>query len=213
MKLPKSIKVVDTKSLFMNKYNYKIVVVCPAAAWFRGKDPDFTELKLKDAKENPSNLYSLRFKTTVDFNYSLKLCNLTRSFSDYDIRIEHPIINFYTNDEKILKKIVSLDESRIKYVSIPNTNAPKLKENAVILKRLDFDYRVHVGKTSKSHLDFINWSENNKNLRLTKRLIKDLSRDRSWGGGYFYVKGAKNLTMVQMFLGSEISKIDNVIKG
>jgi hypothetical protein len=68
-----------------------------------------------------------------------------------------------------------------------------------------------MGKTRNSYASFISWTENNSKVKMTNNAIRDLGRDRSWGGCYFYVKDEKCLTMVKMFLGSEIGRIDRII--
>lgn len=212
MKLPKSVKVKDTVSLFMNKYSYKVVLVCPAASWFRGNDLDLVTLRLDEVKKNGKMPPWLKIKSPDDLKNCFDVCKALKGFSDYQIRIEHPLINFYTNNESSVEKLSALDPDRVKYVSRPNKSNPTLTEGTVIVKNLDFDFKIYLGRTRKSHLEFVEWAKNNKKIRLTKRVIEDLSRSSSWGGGYFYVKGESNLTMVKMFVGTEISKIEAVIK-
>jgi hypothetical protein len=212
MKLPSSLKVKDTVSLFMNTYQYKIVLVCPAANWFRGKNFDFVEQRMTSFEETGNAPVWLKFKDLTDQTYCKKLIKIFKSFENFEIRVEHPLINFYTNTSSQIEALANLDPDCVKYVSIPNKQHPDLKEKAVIVKKLDFDYKIHMGSTRKSYMDFVNWAEGNSKLRLPNRIKRDLSKSRSWGGGHFYVKGDKTLTMVQMFLGSDISKIETVIK-
>lgn len=213
MKLHKSVRIKDTVSLFMNAYQYKVVLVCAGANWFRGNDLDFVASKLQDLDSNNlTNPPWLKFKNDGDKEYCVDVFNAFKTLTDYEIRVEHPIINFYTNNKSHVELLTALDPERIKYICIPNKQNPSLEENTVIVKKLDYDYKVHIGRTRRSHADFISWANGSDKIRLTPRVTRDLNHTHSWGGGYFYVKGDKVLTMVKMFVGSEINKIERVIK-
>ena len=60
--------------------------------------------------------------------------------------------------------------------------------------------------------EYFEWCENNPKIRLPKRARRDLSKDSNPGGGFFYVKDDKSLTLVKMFLGRTITKVETVIK-
>lgn len=212
MKLPKSISLKDTVSLFSNKYKYKIVIICPVASWYRGNQLDNVRDKLsKLSLTNKSPPWN-KIKTQDDVDFCYKLYDTISKLSDYDIRVEQPFINFYTNIESNIEKLANLNPDRIKYISLPNKNNPELADKTVLVKRLNFDYKVHIGKTRRDNRNFIEWALTNDKIRLTGRSKKDLSRSQSWGGSYFYVRGEKTLTMVKLFLADEINKIEHVIK-
>jgi len=212
MKLAKSIKVKDTTNLFMNKYRYKIAIICPIASWLRGGDIGFAELRLKELATSKRAPAWLKMRGPNDEKYCKKLVETLKLLTDFEIRIEHPILNFYTNNGTSIENLAGIDPENVKYVVRPNAANPEVIENTVIVKKLDYDYKIFIGRTTQSHNDFITWAENNKKIRLTGRIKDDLSRPRSWGGGYFYVKGDHTLTMVKMFVGSQISKIEKIIK-
>lgn len=212
MKLPQSVKIKDTVSLYLNKYQYKISLICPASNWFRGNDLDFVSNKLEDIKKGGYCPPWLKIKSGEDQQYCIDICKILKGFKDYDIRVEHPLLNLYTNDSNQVEKLANIDPERTKYVCMPNKNHPALGKNAVIVKRLNYDFKIYIGRTRKSYPEFVSWCAKNKNIRLTSRLRDDLSRNSSWGGSYFYVRGENTLTMVKMFIGSEISKIEQIIK-
>jgi hypothetical protein len=212
MKLPKSVIIKDTVKLFLNKYPYKVSLVCVGASWFRNNDLDFVKARLDLLKQGEPTPVWYKPKSPKDEEFCFKLYDQLITMKDYTIRIEHPIINFYTASTDQVERLSSIDESRVKYVSIPNKNNPSLAVNSVIVKKLDFDYKVFLGRTRQSHINFIEWAKNNKKIRLTPTAKKDLSKPRSWGGSYFYVKDDKTMTMVKMFLSGDIAKIEQVIK-
>jgi hypothetical protein len=215
MKLPKSVQIKETTSLFANKYNYKIVLVCPGAGWFRGKNYDFTQTKLDEIEPSQfSGRYS-KIRSQDDLNYSYKVLFNLRNFNDteYDTRVENPLISVYTNNANYVEKLASIDADRVKFVCLPNKNLQRLDPGKVVVKTLDFDYKVYLATMkNKDNSSFLNWIKDNDKVRVTKRCIKDLGQRVSWGGSYFYVKDAKTLTMVKMFLGSDISRVEEVIK-
>jgi hypothetical protein len=208
MKLPKSVLIKDTVSLFANKYKYKIVLVCPVAGWFRGNKLDFVLEKLNIGVFPPW----VKIKGKEDIDYCFNLQKLMTTLSNYDLRIENPRINFYTNDTSAIEKLAALDENRIKFICLPNKDSPALAENNIIVKTLDYKYKAHLGATRQDYSSFVQWCEGNDKIRLTKRAAKDLSKSFSWGGGYFYIKDDKTLTIVKLFLGSIITKTEIVIK-
>ncbi len=211
MKLPKSIQIKDTVSLFSNKYQYKVVVVCPTANWFRNADLDLVATRLDLLKDGEKPIW-LKIKGQEDIDFSHALRKAILSFKDYNIRVEHPYVNFYTNDPKAVETLTAIDPKRINYISIPSKNNPSLQSGTVICKKIDFGFKVFLGKTTQNYSNFVQWTKNNDKVKLTKRAERDLSRDRSYGGSYIYVKDDKSMTMVRMFIGTSISKVESVIK-
>lgn len=211
MKLAKSILIKDTVSLFSNKYQYKIVVVCPMATWFRNSDFSSVATRLEQLEDGQIPMW-LKIKGPEDIEFAKKLSNVMSSQKDFNLRVEHPYLNFYTNDAKSIERIAAVDPSRIRYISIPNKSNPGLQTNSVICKKIDFGYKVFLGKTTQNYSNFVEWAKTSGNVKLTKRAEKDLGKDRSYGGSYLYVKSDKALTMVKVYIGSSISKVESVIK-
>ena len=212
MKLNSKIQVKRTKKLFDNTYQYKAVVVCVFSSLFRGKNLQFAEKKLEEFKATGKFPVWGKKATVDDVNYAKQLCKFLSNITDYDVRVESPFISFYSNNFADIKAITDISVDAVKYVSKPETQEP-LEKNTVYVKKLEYDYKVTLGKTNQNYTNFINWAKSNANkVRLPGRCIYDLSNDFSWGGSYFYVKDEKSLTMVKMFIGSNISRIDHVIK-
>ena len=208
MKLPKSVLIKDTVSLFANKYKYKIVLVCPVSGWFRGNKLDFVLEKLNEGVFPPW----VKIKSQADIDYCFSLQQLMTTLSDYEIRVESPRINFYTNNAADIEKLAALDADRVKFICLPNKASPNLVEDSVIVKTLDYGFRVHLGSSKSSYINFVKWCDGNEKVRLPKRAKQDLSKNFSWGGGYFYVKDEKTLTIVRLFLNNVITKVETVIK-
>ena len=116
MKLPKSVLIKDTVSLFANKYKYKIVLVCPVAGWFRGNKLDFVLEKLTEGVFPPW----VKIKGKEDLDYCFNLQQLMSTLSDYEIRVESPRINFYTNNSWIEHKAQLLKNMGVYYYQMAN---------------------------------------------------------------------------------------------
>ena len=207
MKFLKSHRLVHTDKLFQGKYKYKVVFSSGLASWFRGGNLERVDMLLTHGD------YYSRNATTAEKSFAQKLCNLLKTFENWQVRVETPHISLYVDSIKYLESIVKVSNQRIKYISIPDpTTESKLTNQTVLVKKLDFDYKVTIGATTQNYISFVNWSKDNPKVRLPKRAAKDLSKDYSAGGGYFYVKDDKSLTMVKMFLGRTITKVENVVR-
>lgn len=215
MKLPKSALIKETTSLFSNKYNYKIVLICSSAGWFRNKNYSYTLSKLEEVTPAQySNKWS-RIKNEDDLKFHFALLHTLENFdtSLYDLRVEIPRISIYTNETKFVEQLAFLQEDAVKAIYLPNKSLKQLEPGTVIVKRLDYGYKVHLGTIrNRNHKNFIEWAKKSDKIRLTCRCITDLTRNTSWGGSYFYVKDDKALTMVKMFLGADILRVEQIIK-
>lgn len=213
MKLAQSIQTKQTTKLFNNKYKYKIVLVIRSASWFRGCNFDCVEHNLS-VQRGPldADPWSVRLDP-YEQQYTLQLCNSLKKFKDYEIRVENPLISFYTNTELDVEKLAKLDANKVKYVSIPAAGTDAiLDEGKVIVKNIDFDYKVTMGRTRQNFTNFVEWCEGKDKIRMPKRAKADLSKDRCWGGSHFYVKDEKTLTLVKMFVGGFIHSVESVVK-
>lgn len=203
-----------TTKLFRGIYQYKIVLVCSGAQWFRCGDMTTTLEHLKKVNlESPkANTWrNIHIKTQEDLDYAFKLQSALSKMSDIDVRVESPWISIYTNNKKHITTLTNLDKNQVKYVSAPPSNST-LASNTIIMPKMNYDFRITLGKTSHEHSAFIAWAESNSKVKLTKSCKLDLLKDRTWGGKHLYVTGDNNLLMVKMQLGDSIAKIERIIK-
>lgn len=202
-----------TKKLFKGQYQYKLVITCAGASWFRGGDWDsvLDQLKKTNIIENAAIGFRTSIKTQEDLDYAFKLQSALRKLKDIEVRVESPWITVYTNSKSDVDSIIKLDNTKIKYVSVPPTNA-SLQEDVIILPKVDYDFKVTLGKTTSEHSSFVSWAESNNKVKLTKTCKRELTKNMSWGGTYFYVKGENNLLMAKMHLGGSINKVERIVK-
>jgi hypothetical protein len=136
----------------------------------------------------------------------LQLLNL---ISDYAIRVESPLLSIYTNSLDDVKKVTDDLTNYIKYVSMSENT---LEKGTIYLKKIDFDYKVTLGHIRTPQDSLVKWCDNNSKIRMPKTCKEQL--ELGWGckQRYFYVKDDRSLMMVKMFLGSNIQRIERVIK-
>ena len=206
-------KVKETRSLFLGKYQYKVVLVCPAATLLRGGDIDGAIKELAKFTWGDRNTWQWqsRLKSPDDIDYCKALCLDLKKLQDFVVRIESPTVNIYTNNLKDVNLLTKKYQDHIKYISKPSEDTV-LTEGTVVMTKMDFDFRVTMGATRQEYTSFIDWAENNAKIKLTKSCKRDLTRSRSWGGTHFYVTGENNLLLVKMHLGSTLSKVERIIK-
>ena len=201
-----------TTRLFRGTYQYKIVLICAGAGFFRSGDMVKTLSELNAIDINTyKHPYRFSIKTQDDLDFALSLATTLSKCNDINVRVESPWVSIYTNDLSDIGKIASLKEENVKYISKPPDNTT-LVEGTVILPKVNFDYRVTMGKTNQSYEAFLDWAHNNSKVLLTKNCDKSLRKPISWGGSHFYVTGEKTLLMVKMHLGGSITKVERIIK-
>jgi len=156
-----------TKSLFQGKYKYKIVLICSGASLFRNGDMAETleQIKKIDLNKNnlanKNNIYSnFVIKTAEDLDYAIQLQRKVSKMQDFDLRVESPWISFYTNNPKNIAELAKISESNVKYICQPPASTT-LEEGTIIMPKINYDYRITLGKTTQEHSTFVQWAENN----------------------------------------------------
>ena len=204
-----------TTKLFKGIYQYKIVLICSGAQWFRRSVEDALQhlqsIDLSDKNKGGFSWRTNSIKTQEQLDYSFKLQSALSKMTDLEIRVESPWVSIYTNNLADVNTLANLDQNNVKYISQPSPSS-KLAEGVIIMPKMDYDFRVTLSKTNQEHHAFIEWAESNKKIKLTKSCIQALQRSRSWGGTHFYVTGDNNLLMAKMHLAGSISKVERIGK-
>ena len=189
--------------LFYDAYQYKIVLVCKLAQNFR--KPKLEKLLNSDTPPGP---YTKNIKDEI---YAISLKNQLKGMSDYDVRVEYPWINIYSNCKTDIDNIANIDPGSVKCIFIPPVDTI-LSEGSVIMPNTPFDFRVTLGKIHQENSAFLDWAVNNSNIKLTNRCIQALSSNKSRAGSYFYVLGDRTLLMTKIHIGGAITRIERIIK-
>lgn len=200
-----------TRRLFKGLYQYKIVLVCSGAGYFRSGDLDTSLLQLKKIVLKTESWSSRGIKTQEELDYCFKLQAQLKKLKDIEVRVESPWLTVYTNSKSSIDALIKVNPDNVKYVSAPQAST-SLDANTIVMPKMNYDFRVTVGKTTHEHSAFIAWAESNAKVKLTKSCVRDLSKARSWGGTHFYITGDNNLLMAKMHLGGVINKVERIIK-
>lgn len=206
-----------TKKLFNGKYRYKIVLVSAVAQAFRPKDASAVIKNLQKVqidpirKEGYSTWRGTFVRSQDDIDYAFKLCNTLATLEEITVRVESPWVSVYTNEKLHVDALINLDAKKVKYVCEPPPNT-ELVIGTVLMSKVDFDYKVTMSRTSHEYSAFVQWADTNPKLKLTKGCKTELSKNKSWGGTFFYITGENNLLMAKMHLGGSINKIERIIK-
>ena len=209
MKLNPKIPIKRTKKLFLDKYSYKVVIISVFASVFRGNDLEHTAKKLSHYEKTRTVPHWVRHYVPTDRILASDILQLLTSMTDYAIRVESPILSIYTNKLEDVKKITDELVNYVKYVSMSENT---LEKGTIYLKKIDFDYKVTLGSIRSPQDSLVKWCDNNSKIRMPKTCKEQL--ELGWGckQRYFYVKDDRSLIMVKMFLGSNIQRIDRVVK-
>jgi hypothetical protein len=209
MKFLKNHNVKYSTKLFQSKFKYKIVFTSGVAGWFRGSSAE----QILDHHDN-NDYYYARKALPSDKTHAKKLAELLKNVEDWGARVETPFVSVYLNNERDLENVIKVCKNRVKYLEIPDPKTENLlAEGTILVKKLNFKFKVSLGVSDQNHSNFVQWCENNPKIRMPKRAKRDLTRDKNAGGGFFYVKDEKVLTMVKMFLGRTITKVETVVQG
>lgn len=186
------------KKLYLGKYQHKIVLVCRGAHLFRGGNLDKIEHRIE---VSASDYIS-------DKAYLYELIDYLKSINDYTIRIEGSLLSIYTIDESHIRKIKKLNSIYVREIH----NVDRHLNPNEIISTLPYDYKVHLVNKGQPNKTFLEWAQDNANIRVTKSTQFFLSNPSRWPlDGYFYIKGENNLTMAKLYLGNLIKKIEKIV--
>jgi hypothetical protein len=201
-----------TNKLFLDKYRYKIVLISKLATTFRGRDIEDAAEKIAHWRENktfPGWVYN---GVASDLDRAHNIVKAFQKVSDYKLMVSSPFLTFYTDKFDDFKQVSKELFDYIKYISMPEDSRPVLEKNTVYLKRVDYDFKITLTQRVPNNESFFKWCTGNDKIRMPRRCRDHVRRGWRSGDSYFYVKDAKTLSMVQMFLGSNIQRIDRVVK-
>ena len=201
-----------TNKLFLDKFRYKIVVVSRLSQVFRGRDIEDAAEKIAHWRENktfPGWVYN---GVASDLDRAYNIVKAFQKVSDYKLMVSSPFLTFYTDKFDDFKQVSKELFDYVKYISMPEDANPVLEKNTVYLKRIDYDFKITITQRIPNNESFFKWCTGNDKIRMPRRCRDHIRRGWRSGDSYFYVKDAKTLSMVQMFLGSNIQRIDQVIK-
>lgn len=201
----------ETTKLFWNEYNYKIVLVTTYATIFRNSRIH----KINDSLQVIRKRLAASSNDDPDAVLApeLELISLINSMSDYKIRSSYPYVSIYTNNLIDVNKLEKYGEfyKSLKLLSKPKNANKHILPNTIISKNSDFKFKVIIGYSKSYYNNFAAWAVNNDKIKITKHLLYKMKNNSYFSTAYFYVKDGKSLTMVKMFLGSNIRTVEELV--
>lgn len=194
-------KVMNTTSLFFDKYVFKITLSLDdinVASMFRGFNVKYIESSLEQLNKG-----IMRPKVPIDYPFVNRFfCLLTSQPVLFTVSVEWDRVRIYSNCEKFTKQLINLDKSKVIEFSKPKNDKIKqlllTTKNVIIRPKCEFDFLLKI-KTYDDYEKFYQWGSNNSSFKFLP------------GSKSVYVKNEKNLNLCKLYLGSAIQRIDSII--
>ncbi len=208
-----------TSKLFYGKYPFKIRCTCKGSWMIKRLGIYETVKQCTTIKNNLVQLHK------VDPTRLMSFLNDVEIFLDKDIsvRCEGSIFSIYCKDETLFNQMCKRLSSWITEVHVPANDAEQAfmienEHKKVLCNRLPFEtyhYKVYIKATVPVNLreNFYKWMLNYQGkIQAPVRVGDWLSGRKMWVvNPSLYVKDAPTLSMVGMFLGDRISKVEEFV--
>ena len=215
----------ESKKLFYDKYIYKLGVYNPIGFNFRNKNLSKARKAIDELQFNIDNAEKLQYKNDptslrhvdvhIDDIHDLKyLLFQFETNSEYTIRCEGRKMGIFSNNEEWLKQIAKkLNCVCDFYEPASDTFDTLINNKNILIKNPPWDhkYKITLGdKTIDSN--FYNWAKLNPDkVRVSPGLLKTIYDKGYVKGKYLYLRDEKVLTLAQLFLGGNITRIDTIV--
>lgn len=223
-----NLKLCKTKKLHYGKYLYKLALANPLAPWFRTelqKDGNLKSIKAKIDEyqilyDIGQPLYRTVYRTDVKiteeaFFDAKDLYESLLPRNDYKIRVERwSGFCIYSNDKDFLLDIAStMRESAIEFwePDLDHVDILKKEKNIILVdSNPEFPFKITL-KSKKIDKNFAKWLEANTSIsKVGERTLENIKQ--GWGGGtYFFVRDEKVLSMVEIIVGHNIQRIEQLV--
>lgn len=234
-KLAPTIKVVDTKKKFFNRYLYKIVVDVPGARFILGKDT----LPMSSQIANFRNLVNSRGKSSTAWNsYAVsralhRLNRIDENQLEYfksivgshkdkiKVRVEEPKLCLYSNDEQLLMQLTKKYKGDLLEIHRPaNDRAIEILDRGEIIvkKNSDYEYKVVFRESGQFDTDtrtqvYNYLTSQGDAVKLTKSCEKNLKFRNYWfTQTYFYTNDPSILTFLNIIAPGAVTGIFKLTK-
>ena len=214
MNLPKQ----TTSKLFFGKWPYKIRCVC-AGSWMikRLGIPQTVDYCTVNSK-------GVRFSSSIDKVKLLKFLNAVDPFLDKEIqiRVEGGIFSIYCKDDTLFDRMSKELSSWISMIYTPATTEEadfmiNATNKRVLCNNLPFDkyrYKVYIKQNMpvSARASFKTWSKHyTEKIKSTGAASNWFNGVNSYNPLVIYVLDQPTLSMVGLFLGSNLSKVEEFI--
>lgn len=202
-----------TKKLFYDQYLYRIQLRVNKASIWRGGDINYV-LNQIFLYNNPTKKHEYGFNyisncTPQDIEKHTKLYQTLYELEDYKIRVETSIISIYSNTKDTIEKIKKEMQKEVISICEPKSEQHKKLLSSrpnIVFSKVDFKYKLTLGRINKDSVNFTDWAKNNKKVQLPR-----VDDGKIYRGCNILIKDDKTLMMVKMYLGSSIQRIDEIL--
>jgi len=213
-----------TTKLFYDQYAFKVTIVNRLAPIFRNKNWKLSRDvldKLQIDYENglPLTIGRWTKKEPVSENDFIDAKNLFKKFvrneNKFGLRIQYLEINVYSNEKKWLKKLLKgLHFKDYVFFSPPEEYLQFLIDNKntiIVSPNFEYGYKITFGNNVSTTLaDFL--VANRLRFKYADTLIKDIQSNISVKGRYIYCKTDKDIMLLRIATGNNVSRIDRCVK-
>ncbi len=219
-------KIEITKKLFYKKWLYKIEVHQLGVCYIKRLSlEDINDLDTTSKRSAVSTLYMKAASNKKNLIATALFLEQLKTSHEFFTRVEGDYLGIYTNDIDILEKVRNEFKNNVFRLWQPKTVKEQdfltKNSNVVICKKLpnhDFRFKSYIGsleKVSRNITDqFLSWAKNYQDSIIipnaTRELFEASYRGYSFNN-YLYIRDAKTLMMVNMYLGGLISRTEQYI--
>jgi hypothetical protein len=147
------------------------------------------------------------------------LDNLKGKHAEFKVRCECYCLAIYTNNLEILENIckdTSVNTVCVLWKPVPGSENYLTQNVDTIVSRkpVHYEYKVTMkyGASAVHKAALAAWIKNNPDkAKAGSVVLRSLEIDQYVGGNYFYVKNTSCLSIIEMMVGSGISKIEKVV--
>jgi hypothetical protein len=202
-----------TKKLFYDQYLYRIQLRINKAGIWRGGDINYVLNQIflyNNPSAHPGMFYNYtNICTPQDIEKHTKLYQTLYELENYKIRVETSIISIYSNNVEDIDKIKKAMGKTVISLSAPKSDQHKKllsTKNNIVFSKVDYKYKITIGKLNKDSANFSDWAKNNKKIKLPR-----VDDGKIYRGCNILVKDDKTLTIVKMYLSNSIQRIDEIL--
>jgi hypothetical protein len=212
----------ETTKLFYDQYLYKLTVVNPLVSIFRGKNLTYARQQLDKLQLQ----YETNSILAFSFHYGARVIQLTEQeftaakillaefnmHKNYTLRIESPRMAIYSNNKKWVNTLLEKPIVTTEFWEPNNASINLLIKNNIIITDQYFNYNYKITLKEKVNTQFYNWLINNSHkVKIGDTCLECIKNGDYVRGFYFYLKGEKTLSIVNLMIGGEIARIDNIV--
>ena len=210
----------ETTKLFYDQYFYKLSVSNPIASIFRNKNLTYARQQLDILQLEYENKNQIVYKPGLrnlridveDFVAAKFLLSELSNQYNYQVRVESPTLAIYSNNKKWLNYLKTKPLKIKEFYSPKQENLNLLAKHTIIMKDNNFGYSHKITLKDKVDQRFYKWLTSNPDkVKIGNTCLDSIKKGHYVRGFYFYIKNEKILSLINLMICNDISRIDNIV--